>query len=330
MGEPAKGRSRLMAIVQQAPARIMNSIIPERSLKQPPEEKHRHMEFETRLFGLFQKLSLVAAFICGVLGIFYFLAAFSIPSLGADPWNDLGNLGSFLQGTTGSLWALAGVFLIFVAFLAQKRQLSLQQFQFERQSFENSFFQLINLQNQIVMSLRYRHPSGGFNLNEPETQGRDCFEKWYLELKNGFVEAQNNGQSYHVYGTPLRNLDVEEIAGVYFSFYVKHQSVIGHYFRNLYNVFEFVASAEIPEHEKGKYISIASAQLSQFELTLLFYNAITPLPSDTDNKFKSLIERFGLFEDLNQALLLHPKRDNMPYHSSAFIVRGVATREQSL
>src|SRR5438093_2940126 len=41
--------------------------------------------------------------------------------------DNLDKLGSFLQGAVGSLWALAGVFLIFIAFLGQRLQLLLQQ-----------------------------------------------------------------------------------------------------------------------------------------------------------------------------------------------------------
>ena len=47
--------------------------------------------------------------------------------------SDFGAFGSYLQGTVGSLWALAGVLLIFVAFLAQRRQLIQQDAELEDQ-----------------------------------------------------------------------------------------------------------------------------------------------------------------------------------------------------
>src|SRR6266850_8357483 len=46
---------------------------------------------------------------------------------GAAGFSNLGDYGSYLQGAVGSPWALAGVFLIFVAFLAQGQQIDLQQ-----------------------------------------------------------------------------------------------------------------------------------------------------------------------------------------------------------
>lgn len=41
--------------------------------------------------------------------------------------SNLGDLGSFLQGTTGSLWALAGIVLVYIAFLGQQIQILLQE-----------------------------------------------------------------------------------------------------------------------------------------------------------------------------------------------------------
>ena len=45
--------------------------------------------------------------------------------------SDVGNYGSYLQGTVASLWALAGVFLVFAAFLGQKQRLLLQREELE-------------------------------------------------------------------------------------------------------------------------------------------------------------------------------------------------------
>jgi len=90
----------------------------------------------------------IAGFVVGLLG-------YQNPRTGSDHLNDLGNFGSYLQGTTASLWALAGVLLIFVAFLAQMRQFQIQHDSIKRQNFESAFFQLVNLHNQNVAQMRY-------------------------------------------------------------------------------------------------------------------------------------------------------------------------------
>jgi len=65
-----------------------------------------------------------AAWVCIAAGVL--AAVYGLTRLGAGP-SSLEKLGSFLQGAVGSLWALAGLFLVFVAFLGQRLQLLYQQ-----------------------------------------------------------------------------------------------------------------------------------------------------------------------------------------------------------
>ncbi|MEM5598393.1 putative phage abortive infection protein [Niallia circulans] len=61
----------------------------------------------------------------------------------------------------------------------------------------------------------------------------------------------------------------------------KNESVIGHYYRNLYRIMKIIqetvfddSSIENNEKEKKKYRGILRAQLSSFELLMLFYNVV--------------------------------------------------------
>src|SRR5581483_1176909 len=74
------------------------------------------------------------AFLCIVLGaIPWIIGQVSLRKSDGNLEN-LSSYGSFLQGTTGSLWALAGVLIVFVAFLFQAIQLGEQRRQFKLQS----------------------------------------------------------------------------------------------------------------------------------------------------------------------------------------------------
>lgn len=87
----------------------------------------------------------------------------------------------------------------------------------------------------------------------------------------------------------------------YETFYKKNENVIGHYYRNLYrivkliqgNVFD-VESQERDNEEKRKYRGILRAQLSSFELLMIFYNVSY---SQKGKKFKELIEGINFFDD---------------------------------
>src|ERR1035441_5332630 len=122
-----------------------------------------------------QRWIVVSLVLAGVFVVFGFVAAW----LGYQPprqdsnvnfLSDLGNYGSYLQGTVASLWALAGVFLVLAAFLGQKQQLLLQREELEttcneleeqkkqfaeqtksikHRDFENRFFKMVNLHHRL-------------------------------------------------------------------------------------------------------------------------------------------------------------------------------------
>jgi hypothetical protein len=72
-------------------------------------------------------LFVILGFVAGFIG-------YKTPRSDDNFLNDLGNFGSYLQGTTASFWSLAGLLIIFVAFLAQKQQLKRQETELEEQA----------------------------------------------------------------------------------------------------------------------------------------------------------------------------------------------------
>ena len=126
--------------------------------------------------------------------------------------------------------------------------------------------------------------------NEIKEQVIDNFEK---NIKNNrekciaileeFDFKEGNGLN-HEYITefktdycdnPLTELKQE----AYETLYKRHENVIGHYYRNLYRIVKLIQnttfnneSQERDNEEKRKYRGILRAQLSSFELLMLFYN----------------------------------------------------------
>lgn len=210
---------------------------------------------------------------------------------------NMGNLGSYLQGTTASQWALAGVFLIFVAFLAQMLQLRLQQAQFERQSFETSFFQLLTLHGQLVSDIRDTLDGGS------DAEGRQMFPLLHKRMKNLYEDAIETKE------------DTEQLAvKCYEALFEKHPEILGHYFRHLYHIIKFIADSKTEPPDKKRYASIVRAQLSVYEHALLHYNGLSEYGED---KFKELIERFALLENMKRELLLNVKHETV-YKKEAF------------
>ena len=231
-------------------------------------------------------------------------------------------LGDFLSGTVASLWALAGLFFIYVAFLGQKQQLLNQQleimysqlevkytrFELEgqkkelieqnltlrKQRFENTFFQLLHNHQDIVAGIDIRRSNGVL-----VSEGRDCFKSFYQRFSN------HNNISKEI-GYTLKQ---------YMEMYKSHQADLGHYFRNIYHILKFIdGSKEIEESEKYKYASLLRALLSSYELIIIFYNCLGDYGI---KKFKPLIEKYSFLKNIDYSLLVDNSHKN-EYSEIAF------------
>ena len=248
-----------------------------------------------------------------VFAVIYYLCKHKIDEFG------LNLLGDFLGGSVASLWALAGLFLIYVAFLGQKQQLLNQQLEIMysqlevkytrleltgqkkemilqnqtllNQKFENTFFQLLTLFNSIIDSLDLRKKEG----NTIIATGRDCFDTFYTSLTQATrsVIGRNNS---------LAESSIEQAIRAYDAVYDKNKSDLSHYFRTIYHIFKFIDDSNI--QDKKRYASIARAQLSSYEQVLLFYNC---LHKNGVKKFKPYIEEYAVFKNIDESLILSPK-----------------------
>lgn len=73
--------------------------------------------------------------------------------------------------------------------------------------------------------------------------------------------------------------------------------VLGHYFRAVYTLIKYTNENKfLSNDEKVFYVHLVRARLSSDELFFLFYSGISKFG---ENKFKPLIEKYGLFEHLH-------------------------------
>lgn len=244
-------------------------------------------------------------------------------------------LGDFMSGTVASIWSLAGLFFIYVAFLGQKQQLLNQQLEImysqlevkytrlelagqklemkeqnetlKLQKFENTFFNLLSLHHQIVDGI------DEIEAKETSKGGRDL-----LKERSSFVAHVNRNENKTVEHVIIKGRDVfknsyqylmnrierkseTDFLDNYMVVYSSVQTDFGHYFRNLYRIIKFIDETKFMEDEtknfqnQYKYTSMVRAQLSDYELLWLFYNCLS---SNGKEKFKPYIEKFALFKNL--------------------------------
>ncbi len=278
----------------------LNNLIVERTKKFEIENSKLDVKITTYTYWAWSFV--IMGFLVGIIGLCLFIKR------GPTEYN-LNLIGDFYGGSVASIWSLAGLFFIYVAFLGQRQQLLNQQleimysqveikytrFELEgqkremieqnqtlrHQRFENTFFQLLKNHQDIL---------NGIDLLRGEKEairGRDCFKTFYNRFQSRIVGKK----------------DLETVLSIYMRFYHDYQADLGHYFRNLYHILKFIKlSIEISEEDKFKYACLLRALLSSYELTLLFYNGLGEYGKDY---FKPLIEDFSFLKNLDKNLLIN-------------------------
>ena len=147
------------------------------------EQKRRlqdERELIERRIGFPQKLAwgLVAfGLFLGLLGLM------ALPDANRFGLTNLSALGSYLQGSVSSVWALAGLLFIYVAFLGQKQQLLLQQeeIQAEKERQESDHQKRVN---GVLRAIQYE---------------LEILDEYYAITSGKHLAALKEGQAYNVY-----------------------------------------------------------------------------------------------------------------------------------
>lgn len=201
----------------------------------------------------------------------------------------------------------------------QRKELNEQKLEFreqnktlKRQRFENTFFNMLSLQQEIVANISFDEVKTIFDFNahtqdEQRTSynGRALFRELYLNLKVSI----DRKHSYQGVKDAIKANDY----GVYS--YISATTRFDHYFRHLYRIFKYVDTSDlIPDDERYEYACIVRSQLSDYELVMLFYNCLT---SNGREKFKPLIEKYVIFNNLREELLANVEHKKL-YAETAY------------
>lgn len=210
--------------------------------------------------------------------------------LGNREWAEMGQRGDLYGGFLNPLLSFLAFMGVLYSIYLQRIDLRESQEESRRQAFEATFFQLLAQQNRIVEAMDLR------NSDKAETsRGRDCFESFVRD-----IEIRYRGMNASFQGDLRR-----EIAAEYQNFWLKRRQDLGHYFRFLYNFIRYVDEADLPRlpgdqiDPKLKYMRIVRAQLSDYELVLIFYNSF----GNHGAKFNEFVERYNMLGNLQPELV---------------------------
>lgn len=190
-----------------------------------------------------------------------------------------GQIGDFIGGVSGTLFTLVGVVLLFETLALQRKELSESRIVFEKQQFETTFFNLLNLYQELVKSLHFDFTD---LYGEKIYSGKDFFAQQRKKIYDDFVPVDS-------YSKNRKNSKIK-----YIEFYTSTKEQTAHYFRTIYRIFRFINTSKFSEEEKLHYAKIVRAQLSESELFFLHYNAYTEYGA----KFRKLINEFNILKHL--------------------------------
>lgn len=222
----------------------------------------------------------------------------------------LSSLGTFgdSAGLMNACFSLLAFAAVVITFVIQNRKDNNNEKLARKSQFENVFFNMTSTFEEIVSHLVYKEPvkdianpllqSSLYQSNEatkatvPETekiyQGRQIFRYLYLEK---FVTGGNGQVVRGIKGLVETSpgISMYDIREYFFD------GTLDHYFRYAYRIVKYVKTSKlIDDDEREGYASIFRAQLSCFELLVLFFNCL----GMDENKFKHLVEDYHLFNNI--------------------------------
>lgn len=247
--------------------------------------------------GIYIVIAIAVAF---TIAVFFFYVWHFSGGLSSNP-DAWGQFGDYFGGVLNPIFGLGGFIALLFTLYHQREELEKTTKHFEAQTaiaqlqgFESTFFQLLGLYRQVVDDLKITAPfemTG--NPNSPgELVGRACLRGLHQELLERYLMRVQRGDLM----TTLR----EGVQEVYGEFYEVYGHLVGHYFRTIYNIVKFIDRAEIDQEKKRTYSNLLRAQLSKYELGLLFYNCVSNFGS---KELAPLVVKYNLLKHLEDSVL---------------------------
>lgn len=209
-----------------------------------------------------------------------------------------GEFGDYVGGLLNPALAFCALIVLLQTLQLQARELRQSLESLRLQNFERTFFEMVRLHHDIIRDL-------DLGTNQA-TVGRDCFRIFCRRLRSTYERSE---------GVTI----LERIVTAYGAFHAANQHEVGHYFRNFYRIMKFVDESNVGD--KNNYAGILRAQMSSYELVLLFYGTLHPI----GERLRPLVEGYALLDNLDLDLLFNPGEEIQLYSEAAYGEQDTAT-----
>lgn len=215
------------------------------------------------------------------------------------------NFGDTMTGTIGILLSFASTLFLFITFKEQRKQFVETEKTQEVAKFEQTFFNIMSLLSDVRRTTTENLRNHNFY----------SIEGYYYNFCNFF---QNKLQESNILSSYFKELEKlyplssvvvsarEEIGNIYKEYVDENWGNIGYFFRYIFNTLKFVKDQDGKIINKQRYINLLQSQLSDEELCLIFYDAISPygMNKNGDGIFYKLLEESEMLENINENVLI--------------------------
>lgn len=237
-------------------------------------------------------------------------------------------VGTLLAGAASIL----GVYLLYLTYQSQKKELQATQEALRLQKIDTAFFNMLSLLLEIInaMSDNAKDRQGSPTIVTGRAYLKFAINNLHSKYFKDYSKINRRPNlvtgKFNEYSLPLDyyeklaaeepiddvinykisesfELLLSEVSDCYEEFYKRHQQNLGHYFRYVYNIIKYVVDPanRLSESDQQKYLGILQAQLSNDEMGLIFYNVLSKHGKTTKGEYRFLkwLDKFKLLENMD-------------------------------
>lgn len=210
----------------------------------------------------------------------------------SDSSEEFSRFGDYIGGTIGATMALLSAYLVFITY-RQQVDFSKEQMELTRRAqFESNFFQLLQVQRDIAKTLAVKRRDTMRPTRLFSHIGEEAFYHVAEDIKQSMLELAYMTEE-------IDSIDFEQLRrkiDTIFSHAVETygEQSLSHYYRHLFHILKFVKTSGIANVES--YLSIVQAQMTNDELYLLFFDALSKYGYP---KLYKIVAEYGMLENLH-------------------------------
>jgi hypothetical protein len=257
--------------------------------------------------------------------------------------DNLSKFGGFIGGVFGTGVALIVFIYVKKTYNLQEQELRSTKEYIKKQQFESTLFNMLSMVNNLVGGINHTYKDTNIDKNVT-AKGNEFFKYFMDRLEenyksiytshitfNNFItieinklEPENTAYQFDFlnfgFATGVKNIlsdpliiglwkhdhEKEYVGLVYKYWYLQTDTQLGHLFRYIYNTMTFVIDSWDDFETQKRYIKLIQAQLSNYQLAVMFYSGISPVSRNSKGKykFKEIADKYGIFQNIEASYLL--------------------------